>query len=136
MRVANLDLVEFDANHASRILLETLGLSLTLESIGSRQRREACRLLTAMRRAARTGHLPGLFEVHHAYHHAKRGDRPDDGAILGGHPIVEPEPTWKERFHRSRVAFGFTYVKLAKVEWKDFRGINAAVRYAPQRIGE
>lgn len=61
---------------------------------------------------------------------------PTMGQFLGGHPIVEPEPTWKERFHRSKVAFGFTYVKPAKVEWKDFRSINAAVRYAPQRIGE
>jgi DNA-binding GntR family transcriptional regulator len=41
---------------------------MTLESIGSRQRREMGRLLTAMRRAARIGDLPGWFEAHHAYH--------------------------------------------------------------------
>src|SRR6266508_2831407 len=55
MRVADLDPVELDADYACRIVLETLALSMTLESIGSRQRREARRLLTAMRRAARIG---------------------------------------------------------------------------------
>ncbi len=68
MRVAELDPVELDADYACRIVLETLALSMTLESIGSRQRREARRLLTAMRRAARIGDLPGWFEAHHAYH--------------------------------------------------------------------
>ena len=68
MRVAGLDPVELDADYACRILLETLALSMTLESIGSRQRREMGRLLTAMRRAARIGDLPGWFEAHHAYH--------------------------------------------------------------------
>ena len=68
MRVAGLDPVELDADYACRILLETLALSMTLESIGARQRREARRLLTAMRRAARIGDLPGWFEAHHAYH--------------------------------------------------------------------
>ncbi len=58
MRVAGLDPVELDADYACRIVLETLALSMTLESIGSRQRREARRLLTAMRRAARVGDLP------------------------------------------------------------------------------
>ncbi len=68
MRVADLDPVELDADYACRIVLETLGLSMTLESIGSRQRREARRLLTAMRRAARVGDVPGWFGAHHAYH--------------------------------------------------------------------
>src|SRR6266511_3712378 len=68
MRVADLDPVELDGDYACRILLETLALSMTLESIGSRQRREARRLLTAMRRAAQIGDLPGWFEAHHAYH--------------------------------------------------------------------
>src|SRR6266536_2027429 len=68
MRVADLDPVELDADYACRIVLETLGLSMTLESIGSRQRREARRLLTAMRRAARVGDFPGWFGAHHAYH--------------------------------------------------------------------
>ena len=70
MRVADLDPVELDADYASRIVLETLALSMTLESIGSRQRRDARRLLTAMRQAARIGDLPGWFEAHHAYHRA------------------------------------------------------------------
>jgi DNA-binding GntR family transcriptional regulator len=68
MRVAALDPLELDADYASRILLETLGLSMTLASFGSRERREARRLLTAMRRAARIGDLPGWFDAHHAYH--------------------------------------------------------------------
>jgi len=68
MRVADLDPVELDADYACRIVLETLALSMTLESIGSRQRREARRLLTAMRRAARVGDFPGWFGAHHAYH--------------------------------------------------------------------
>jgi DNA-binding GntR family transcriptional regulator len=68
MRVAELDPVELDADYACRILLETLALSMTLESIGARQRREARRLLTAMRRAGRIGDLPGWFGAHHAYH--------------------------------------------------------------------
>jgi DNA-binding GntR family transcriptional regulator len=68
MRVAELDPVELDADYASRIVLETLAMSMTLKSIGSRQRREARRLLTAMRQAARMGDLPGWFQAHHAYH--------------------------------------------------------------------
>ncbi|HEY8116402.1 MAG TPA: GntR family transcriptional regulator [Actinomycetota bacterium] len=68
MRVADLDPVQLDADYACRILLETLALSMTLESIGPRERREARRLLTAMRRTARIGDLPGWFEAHHAYH--------------------------------------------------------------------
>ena len=68
MRVADVDPVELDADYACRIVLETLALSMTLESIGSRQRREARRLLTAMRRAARIGDFPGWFGAHHDYH--------------------------------------------------------------------
>ena len=68
MRVTDLDPEELDADYACRIVLETLALSMTLESFGSRQRREAGRLLTAMRRAARIGDLPGWFAAHHAYH--------------------------------------------------------------------
>ena len=68
MRVADLDPVQLDADYASRILLETLALSMTLESIGPRQHRAARRLLTAMRRAARIGDLPRWFEAHHHYH--------------------------------------------------------------------
>src|SRR5919108_3154492 len=68
MRVADLDPAELDADYASRIVLETLAMSMTLESIGPRQRREAGRLLAAMRRAARAGDLPAWFGAHHAYH--------------------------------------------------------------------
>jgi DNA-binding GntR family transcriptional regulator len=68
MRVAGLDPAELDADYACRVVLETLALSMTLESTGSRQRREARRLLATMRRAARIGDLSGWFEAHHGYH--------------------------------------------------------------------
>ena len=68
MRVADLDPDELDADYACRIVLETLALSMTLESIGPRERREAGRLLGAMRRAARVGDFPAWFDAHHAYH--------------------------------------------------------------------
>ena len=70
MRIAGLDPAELDADYASRIALETLALSMTLASIGARERREASRLLVAMRRAARSGDLTAWFEAHHAYHRA------------------------------------------------------------------
>ena len=52
MRVAGLDLVELDGEYACRILLETLALPMTLNSLGPRERRQAGRLLASMRRAA------------------------------------------------------------------------------------
>src|SRR3954468_2579677 len=54
-RVAGLDPEELDEIYASRILLETLGLSLTFESFTREQQRKAKQALTAMRRAAKTG---------------------------------------------------------------------------------
>ena len=54
MRVAGLDPVELDGEYACRILLETLALSMTLNSLGPRERRQAGRLLASMRRAARS----------------------------------------------------------------------------------
>jgi len=68
MRVAGLDPVELDGDYACRILLETLALSMTLQSLGSRERRAAGRLLADMRRAARSGDFAGWFAAHHAYH--------------------------------------------------------------------
>src|SRR3989440_12360193 len=53
-RVAGLDPRELDDVYASRILHETLALSLTLDGFGTADQRQAKRLLTAMRRAART----------------------------------------------------------------------------------
>src|ERR1700733_10276393 len=52
-RVAGLDPQELDDVYASRILLETLALSMTIGHFGTASRKEAKRLLTAMRRAGR-----------------------------------------------------------------------------------
>jgi DNA-binding GntR family transcriptional regulator len=68
MRVAGFDPAELDADYASRIVLETLALSMTLPTLGARERKQAARLLTAMRRAARSSDFPGWFSAHHAYH--------------------------------------------------------------------
>jgi DNA-binding GntR family transcriptional regulator len=92
MRVASLDPVGLDADYACRILLETLALSMTLGAIGDRQRREARRLLTAMRRAARIGDLPGWFAAHHAYHRVMTA-----GA---GEPLLRTLQTLEDRSAR------------------------------------
>ena len=67
-RVAGLDPRELDDVYASRILLETLALSMTIGHFGSKARSEARRLLTAMRRAAKNGDLDAWFAAHTEYH--------------------------------------------------------------------
>ena len=67
-RVAGLDPAELDDVYASRILLETLALSMTIGNFGAKSRKEAKRLLTAMRRAARAGDLDAWFAAHADYH--------------------------------------------------------------------
>jgi DNA-binding GntR family transcriptional regulator len=67
-RVAGLDPQELDDVYASRILLETLALSMTLGHFGPAARKEARRLLTAMRRAARSGDFSAWFAAHTEYH--------------------------------------------------------------------
>jgi len=67
-RVAGLDPEELDGVYASRILLETLGLSMTIGHFGVASRKEARRLLAAMRRAARTGDFTAWFAAHAGYH--------------------------------------------------------------------
>jgi DNA-binding GntR family transcriptional regulator len=67
-RVAGFDPPELDHVYASRILLETLALSMTLGCFGTKDRREAQRMLTAMRRAARAGDTDGWFEAHAIFH--------------------------------------------------------------------
>ncbi len=59
-RVAGLDPQELDDVYASRILLETLALSMTLGPSRPPTRKEAKRLLTVMRRAAKTRGLRRL----------------------------------------------------------------------------
>jgi len=67
-RVAGLDPQELDEVYASRILLETLALSITLDGFTTAHQRDAKRLLTAMRRAARTGDFGVWFGSHARFH--------------------------------------------------------------------
>jgi DNA-binding GntR family transcriptional regulator len=68
MRVTGLDATELDSTYASRILLATLALSLTIDDFDDADRREARRLLTIMRRTARRKDLETWLEVHRDYH--------------------------------------------------------------------
>jgi DNA-binding GntR family transcriptional regulator len=54
--------------YASRILLETLALSMTMATFGPAARKEARRLLTAMRRAAKSGDFGAWFTTHADFH--------------------------------------------------------------------
>jgi DNA-binding GntR family transcriptional regulator len=67
-RIAGLDPQELDDVYASRILLETLALSMTMGSFGGASRKQARVLLTAMRRAAKTGDFNAWFGAHADYH--------------------------------------------------------------------
>jgi DNA-binding GntR family transcriptional regulator len=67
-RVAGLDPQELDDIYASRILLETLALSMTIGHFDAKARKEAKRLLTSMRRAAKTGDFDAWFAAHTDYH--------------------------------------------------------------------
>jgi DNA-binding GntR family transcriptional regulator len=72
-RVAGLDPQELDDIYASRILLETLALSMTIGNFGPGPRKEAKRLLGVMRRAARTGDFGAWFAAHADYHRLVTG---------------------------------------------------------------
>jgi DNA-binding GntR family transcriptional regulator len=67
-RVAGLDPQELDELYASRILLETLALSMTLDAFTAGRQRETGRQLTAMRRAARAGDFASWFDSHAQFH--------------------------------------------------------------------
>src|SRR5579875_3038689 len=67
-RVAGLNPQELDDVYASRILLETLALSMTMTAFGAASRKEAKRLLTAMRRAAKSGDFDAWFATHADFH--------------------------------------------------------------------
>jgi DNA-binding GntR family transcriptional regulator len=67
-RVAGLDPQELDDIYASRILLETLALSMTMDNFGAASRKDAKRLLTVMQRAAKTGDFAAWFAAHADYH--------------------------------------------------------------------
>lgn len=76
-RVASLDPQELDEIYASRILMETLALSMTIATFGAADRRDAKRLLTAMRRAAKSGDFDAWFAAHAAYHRLITGGASD-----------------------------------------------------------
>ena len=92
-RVAGLDPQELDDVYASRILLETLALSMTIGHFGAKARAEAKRLLTAMRRAAKSGDFDAWFAAHTDYHRVctRGGGRGDAAAAAGfrrpDHPL-------------------------------------------------
>src|SRR5947208_15192595 len=67
-RVAGLDPQELDDAHASRILMETLALSMTIGNFGARERAEAKQMLPAMRRAAKAADFDASFGAHTDYH--------------------------------------------------------------------
>ena len=67
-KVAGLDPQELDELYASRILLETLALSMTLGAFTAGRERDAERELTAMRRAARSGDFGAWFGSHAQFH--------------------------------------------------------------------
>src|ERR1700721_2450800 len=67
-RGAGLDPAELDDVYASRILLETLALSMTIGHFGTKERAEAKRLLTVMRRAAKTRDFDAWVAAHTAHH--------------------------------------------------------------------
>ena len=67
-RVAGLDPQELDDLYASRILLEALAVSMTLQEFTAARRREAKRMLTAMRQAARSGDSAVWFQSHSEFH--------------------------------------------------------------------
>ncbi len=78
-RVAGLDPQELDDTYASRILLETLALSLTVGGFGAAAQKEAKRQLTVMRRAARSGDFDAWFAAHAEFHRLLTGGA---GAVL------------------------------------------------------
>jgi DNA-binding GntR family transcriptional regulator len=67
-RISGLDPQELDDVYASRILLETLALSMTIGHFGAASRKEAKRLLAVMRRTAKTGDFAAWFAAHADYH--------------------------------------------------------------------
>jgi len=67
-RVAGLDAEELDGVYSNRILLETLAVSMTIGKISAQGRKDAKRLLSAMRRASKSGDFAAWFAAHADYH--------------------------------------------------------------------
>ena len=102
-RVAGLDPAELDDVYASRILLETLALSMTLEQFTPDRQRETKRMLTAMRQAAKIRRFRRVVRrprrIPPPHHHrgrraiappARRLRRPD-------HPLHQDLPALRTR---------------------------------------
>jgi DNA-binding GntR family transcriptional regulator len=67
-RVAGLDPQELDEIYATRILMETLALSMTTGHFGKPGHKQAKQLLLAMRRTAKSADLDAWFAAHSSYH--------------------------------------------------------------------
>ncbi|MFG1608017.1 GntR family transcriptional regulator [Actinoplanes sp. NPDC049265] len=67
-RVAELDPEELDEVYGSRILLEVLGITLTLDRFDAERRRTAQKQLKTMRACAKRGDIEGWIEVHADFH--------------------------------------------------------------------
>lgn len=67
-RVAGFDPEELDHLYASRILLETLALSMTLDRFTAADRADAKKLMATMRQAARSRDIETWFHAHAGYH--------------------------------------------------------------------
>jgi DNA-binding GntR family transcriptional regulator len=67
-RIAGLDAEELDGVYSSRILFETLAVSMTMGKIRAQGRKDAKRLLTEMRRTSKTGDFSAWFAAHADYH--------------------------------------------------------------------
>lgn len=68
MRVTDLDPIALDSDYASRILLGTLSLSMTVATFGAVEHQQARTLLAAMHSAAEDKDVSGWFAAHNAYH--------------------------------------------------------------------
>src|SRR2546430_12965559 len=66
-RVAGLDPQELDDLYGSRIVMETLALSMTFGRFGATFRKDGKRLLATMRDAAKTGDFAAWFAAHADY---------------------------------------------------------------------
>jgi DNA-binding GntR family transcriptional regulator len=67
-RVAGLDPQELDELYASRILLETLALSISIDTFGTADAKTAKGLLSTMKTAARKGDVTTWFTAHAQFH--------------------------------------------------------------------
>jgi DNA-binding GntR family transcriptional regulator len=67
-RVTGLDPQELDDIYGCRILMETLALSMTIRNFTASDRRTAKKLLTTMRKAAKSGDFGTWFDAHREYH--------------------------------------------------------------------